>query len=87
MKVKSEFMKPEYQPADEVIIQWRALTICLLDRLAPRLRLRLGVDEEAFSLPKMLEGGTWKAGRIIARERRPETAGPPIKMVSDGTLF
>ena len=80
-------MKPEYQPADEVIIQWRALTICLLDRLAPRLRLRLGVDEEAFSLPKRLEGGTWKAGRIIARERRPETAGPPIKMVSDGTLF
>lgn len=70
------------------MVQWRALTICILDRLAPLLRLRLGgLDEDAFSLPKMLEGGTWKAGRIIAKEKRPETAGPPIKIVSDGTLF
>ena len=87
LKVKSEFIKSEYKPSDEVIIQWRALTICLLDRLAPRLRARLNVDEESFSLPKMLEGGTWKAGRIIAKEKRPDTAGPPIKIVSDGTLF
>lgn len=87
LKVKNNFIKSEYKPSDEVIIQWRALTICLLDRLAPLLRARLGVDEETFSLPKMLEGGTWKAGRIIAKEKRPGTAGPPIKIVSDGTLF
>lgn len=76
-----------YKPSDEVIIQWRALTVCLLDRLAPILRHRLGVTEEEFSLPKMLEGGTWKAGREIAKKMRPETAGPPIKIISDGTLF
>ena len=87
-------LKPKYQndqnqfkPNDEVVIQWRALTICLLDRLAPLLRSRLNVTREEFSLPKMLEGGTWKAGRIIAKEKRPETAGPPIKIISDGTLF
>lgn len=87
LKVKKEYIKSEYKPGDEVIIQWRALTICLLDRLAPILRSRLQVTEDDFSLPKMLEGGTWKAGRIIAKKKRPETAGPPIKIVSDGTLF
>ena len=75
-------------PADsEEIIQWRALTVCLLDRLAPKLRHRLGLTAQNFSLPKMLEGGTWKAGREIAAKVRPDTAGPPINIISDGTLF
>lgn len=89
LKLKSKYQNPqnEFKPNDEVIIQWRAMTICLLDRLAPLLRAHLNVSKENFSLPKMLEGGTWKAGRIIAKEKRPETAGPPIKIISDGTLF
>lgn len=75
-------------PADsEEIVQWRALTVCLLDRLAPMLRRRLSLTAEQFSLPKMLEGGTWKAGREIAAKVRPDTAGPPINIISDGTLF
>jgi len=39
-----------------------------------------------MSLAKVLEGGTWKAGRRIAASRR---AGgpPPIQVVSDGTVF
>ncbi len=75
-------------PADsEEIIQWRALTVCLLDRLAPKLRQRLGLTAEQFSLPKMLEGGTWKAGREIAFKLRPATSSPPINIISDGTLF
>ena len=77
----------EYNPDDEIIIQWRALTICLLDRLAPILRERLDLSAEEFSLPKMLEGGTWKAGRIVAKLLRPDTCSPPIKIKSDGTLF
>lgn len=36
---------------------------------------------------KVLEGGTWTAGRKIAKEKRPETCGPPIVIVSDGTVF
>lgn len=89
LKLKEKYQndKNEFKPNDEVIIQWRAMTICLLDRLAPILRTKLNVTKEEFSLPKMLEGGTWKAGRIIAKEKRPETAGPPIKIISDGTLF
>lgn len=89
IRIKPEFQNEsnEYAPKDEVIIQWRALTVCLLDRLAPILRSILNVSKEAFTLPKMLEGGTWKAGRIIAKAKRPDTAGPPIKIISDGTLF
>lgn len=78
----------EFHPNDEVVVQWRALTICLLDRLAPLLRVRLNLSLESFSLPKMLEGGTWKAGREIAKNLRPEKGGPPpINIISDGTVF
>jgi hypothetical protein len=31
--------------------------------------------------------GTWKAGREIAAKLRPDTKGPPIEIISDGTLF
>lgn len=89
ISIKAEYRNEsiEYYPCDEVIIQWRALTVCLLDRLAPLLRSILNVSKESFTLPKMLEGGTWKAGRIVAKEKRPKNAGPPIKIISDGTLF
>jgi hypothetical protein len=34
----------------------------------------------------MLEGGTWAAGRKIAAARRAGGA-PPVRIVSDGTVF
>jgi hypothetical protein len=76
----------DHDVASTLVVEWRALTVALLDRLADALRLRLAVDATAFPLAKILEGGTWAAGRIIARERRPE-GSPPIKVVSDGTVF
>jgi len=69
-----------------LVVEWRALTVALLDRLAGRVRARLGLDETALPLAKVLEGGTWSAGRRIAWERRPD-GGPPIHVVSDGTVF
>jgi len=74
------------RPGDEWTIEWRALTVALLDELAPRVRRRLAVDEATFPLACLLEGGTWAAGRAIAAERR-EGALPPVAVVSDGTLF
>jgi hypothetical protein len=71
---------------DEPIVEWRALTVMLLDRLAERVRARLGLDAAAFPLAKVLEGGTWAAGRRIAAERRPGGT-PPLNIVSDGTVF
>jgi hypothetical protein len=70
----------------EMVVEWRALTVALLDRLAERVRARLGLDEAALPLAKVLEGGTWAAGRRIAGERRADGA-PPIHVVSDGTVF
>lgn len=69
-----------------LIVGWRALTVALLDRLAPLVRERLGVTAEDFPLARVLEGGSWAAGRRLARERRAD-GGPPIAVLSDGTVF
>jgi hypothetical protein len=75
-----------FDPFSEPVVEWRALTVTLLDRLAERVRQRLGLDAAAFPLAKMLEGGSWAAGREIAAERRPGGGGPLV-IASDGTLF
>jgi len=72
--------------ADPLIVAWRAMTVALLDRLAPRVRELLGVGADEFPLPCMLEGGSWMAGRRIAAQRRPD-GGPPFAILSDGTVF
>jgi len=69
-----------------LVVEWRALTIALLDRIAPLVRAELGVDELKFPLGCVLEGGTWAGGRALAREKRADF-GPPIRVVSDGTVF
>ena len=71
---------------DPLVVGWRAMTVALLDRLAPLVREELGVKEADFPLARVLEGGTWAAGRVAAKERRPD-AGPPLDIVSDGTVF
>ena len=75
-----------HEAGSEVVVEWRALTVALLDELAPLVRARLGKSEAEWPLAKVLEGGTWSAGRRIARERRPGGV-PPISVASDGTVF
>ena len=70
----------------EPVVEWRALTVTLLDRLAVIVRERLGKSAAEFPLAKVLEGGSWAAGREIAFERRKD-GSPPLTIVSDGTLF
>jgi hypothetical protein len=72
--------------SDDLVIEWRALTIALLDRTVANLRSLLGVTAEELPLASALEGGTWSAGRQIARELR-EGGGPPLRIESDGTVF
>lgn len=69
-----------------LVVEWRALTVALIDRLADLVRRRLGRDARQLPLPKILQGGTWAAGRAIARQLRPDGA-PPLRVVSDGTVF
>lgn len=72
--------------ASELVVEWRSLTVALLDRLADVIRGRLGMNAETLPLARILEGGTWAAGRAIAMEKR-EGGTPPITVVSDGTVF
>ncbi|HEX3500242.1 MAG TPA: URC4/urg3 family protein [Stellaceae bacterium] len=71
---------------DEAVVEWRALTVALLDRVAAGVRASLGVDSQTLPLAKVLEGGTWAAGRRIAAEKRPG-GPPPLVIASDGTVF
>jgi hypothetical protein len=75
-----------HEGASEVVVEWRALTVAMIDELADRIRGKLGMTVAELSLPKILEGGTWSAGRKIAAERR-LGGGPPLHVISDGTLF
>jgi hypothetical protein len=79
-------LERDHLPASPLIVEWRALTVALLDQVADLVRARLGLDAEAFPLAKVLEGGTWSAGRAVAQERRPD-GSPPIRLLSDGTVF
>jgi hypothetical protein len=69
-----------------LVVEWRALTVGLLDRIAPLVRDRLGLTASALPLARVLEGGTWAAGRWLARQRRAD-GRPPIEVISDGTVF
>jgi hypothetical protein len=76
----------QHDVASPLVVEWRALTVALLDRLADLLRQRIGRDAVSLPLARILEGGTWAAGRAMAFERRPD-GSPPVKVVSDGTVF
>jgi hypothetical protein len=69
-----------------LVVEWRALTVALLDRLADKVRARLNRNAESLPLASLLEGGSWAAGRAAAFERRAD-GSPPIKVISDGTVF
>ncbi|MBD2489491.1 URC4/urg3 family protein [Aulosira sp. FACHB-615] len=72
--------------SSELIIEWRALTVMLLDEIAANIRKKLGMSVAELPLVKILQGGTWTAGRKIAAELR-KGGQPPIQIDSDGTVF
>lgn len=76
----------EWTPDSDLIIEWRALTVFLLDKMGNEICKRLNKTPQEFPLAKVLEGGTWWAGRALAQEKR-EGATPPLKIKSDGTVF
>ena len=74
----------KHQPGSELIIEWRALTVTLLDEVAALVRTKL--DRPTMLLAEILEGGTWAAGRVLAFERTAD-GSPPLHLDSDGTVF
>ena len=70
----------------ELVVEWRALTVALMDPLVGLVRARLGLGSH-FTMPHLLQGGTWSAGRKIAVSLRPPDGPPPIAVAADGTVF
>lgn len=87
LSLKDESLKNKaHKPDSDLIIEWRALTIVLLDKMGELVRQKLNKTENDFPLAKVLEGGTWWAGRRAAKELRADGT-PPLKLDSDGTVF
>lgn len=80
------FASRNHTPADAWVVEWRALTVALIDELAPLVRSALNRSAEQLPLARILEGGTWAAGRQIASELR-DGGSPPVRIESDGTVF
>jgi len=78
---------PSVPPSHPAIVEWRAMTVIELDRIADAIRKELDLTPEQLTLAQVLEGATWKGGREIAKQKRPETGAPPIEIESDGTVF
>ena len=78
--------KIKHKPSSELIIEWRALTVQLLDKIGELVQQKLNKTPDEFPLAKVLEGGTWWAGRKIAKEKRTD-GSTPITLDSDGTVF
>lgn len=74
-----------WKPGDEIIVEWRAMTVALMDEVAERVRRLLHLDAQRMPLACVLEGGTWAAGRELAQQRRGGL--PPLQVASDGTVF
>lgn len=79
-------IEKSHSPDSEIIIEWRALTVCLLDMMGEKIQEKLGMSSEELPLCRVLEGGTWHAGRRIAKKLR-EDMGAPLNIKSDGTVF
>lgn len=76
-----------WTPDSDLIIEWRALTVHLLDQIGHEVQKKLQKTPDEFPLAKVLEGGTWWAGRRLAKNARPASGDPPLKIQSDGTVF
>lgn len=75
-----------WTPDSDLIIEWRSLTVYLLDQIGAAIQKALNKSPQDFPLAKILEGGTWWAGRFIAQEKR-AGGNPPLNIQSDGTVF
>ncbi|UNI18537.1 hypothetical protein JDV02_004800 [Purpureocillium takamizusanense] len=80
---------PMFEPGDDVVVEWRGLTVGLLDKLHEEVNkfLKAELAGNELTLPQLLEAGSWKGGREIAEIHRPNTKEPPILIDSDGTVF
>jgi hypothetical protein len=78
---------PMFKDSGDEIVEWRALTVALLDEVYGIIKKDMDEQGVEFSMAQMLEAGSWKSGRELAAKKRPETKSSPILIDGDGTLF
>lgn len=78
---------PMFKDSGDEIVEWRALTVALLDEVYAIIKKDMNEKGVQFSMAQMLEAGSWKSGRELAAQRRPDTKSSPILIDGDGTLF
>ena len=81
--VTPQWQTTRHPVSSPLVVEWRALTVALISRLAEMVRSELGVG---LSMAQILEGGTWAAGRKLAAAARPDRR-PPLRVISNGTIF
>lgn len=86
---KENEVAPMFEPSDDVIVEWRGVTVGFLDKLCVEVNKALANELQGneLTLAQVLEAGSWKGGREIAEVSRPNTKEPPILIDSDGTVF
>jgi hypothetical protein len=56
---------PTFEPSDDVIVEWRAVTVGFLDELLAAVNTGLGLQgSQQLTLAQMLEAGTWKVNDL-----------------------
>ncbi|KAI1764613.1 DUF1688-domain-containing protein [Hypoxylon sp. FL1150] len=80
---------PMFEPSDDVVVEWRGVTVGFLDKLLVEVNkaLKRELNGGELTLAQLLEAGSWKGGREIAEVSRPNTKEAPILIDSDGTVF
>ena len=81
-----KLMNSVLAPECEAVVEWRALTVYMLDRIAADLRKSLKLGKKRLPLSSVLQGGTWIAGRELASRLR-EDSSPPLRIAINGTVF
>lgn len=64
---KAVEVAPMFEPGDDVIVEWRGVTVGLLDRLLIEVNrtLRADMNGGELTLAQLLEGGSWKVSASI----------------------
>jgi len=67
--VKAVEVAPMFEPSDDVIVEWRGVTVGFLDRLCAEVNkaLRTELQGNELSLPQLLEAGSWKVSCPLSR--------------------
>lgn len=78
---------PLYKATGDTIVEWRAMTVALLDELHKLVGAYFEKEGVKLSLAQVLEAGSWLGGRELAAKLRPQTKSSPILFEGDGTLF